>query len=186
MKKELNYKYSIFINQKTYMELEIKISFELGALLYYLIKLCESESEKIEEQRNNGYTWVNYTKILKDMPLLKGRTGASITNKLNQLEKLGFLKTKIVTNVGRPRKYIKTTELCLSISDGLSKDYDKECYGQLINLGMSERRAMTIASTPKFWEDKKATLKRAIQSSRIENKAGYIYKVFLDWTVNVF
>ena len=48
-----------------------KTDFDLvdGAILDYLYFICNSKNEKIAEQRINGYTWVDYNKILSDIPL---------------------------------------------------------------------------------------------------------------------
>ena len=85
-------KYTIYINQK---ELS-KTDFDLvdGAILDYLYFICNSKNEKIEEQRINGYTWVDYNKILIDNPLLRIKSKGALSRRVKKMEDTGFIKLK--------------------------------------------------------------------------------------------
>ncbi|MFA4941140.1 MAG: hypothetical protein WC582_00890 [Patescibacteria group bacterium] len=175
------YKYWVSINQKAYTDNHIKISFELAALLSYLIDICSSTNPKIEAQRLDGYTWVNFGKLLKDMPLLKGRSAASITGNLNKLEALKLIETKNSTVNGRPRKYIRKTELCNIIINAIYSETNKEVFTLLISLGMNVGQAEEIASWEEFLKDNIKIIRRTAKSSCIANKPGYIWETFNRW-----
>ena len=181
MTHEKNYKYTITINQKAYKDLNIIISYELAALLYYLIEFCTSQNEKIEKQRDGNYTWINYKKILKDMPLLKGRTIASLTGKINRLERMDLIKTKIITYKGRPRKYILLTDLCDKIKCWPEGDYDENKFKLFLKMGMNERQAVTIAMNKKFLTEEKALIHRVVKSKRLVDEGAYLWERFAVW-----
>lgn len=175
------YQYWISINQKAYVDNHVKISFELAALLSYLIDFCSSDSAKIEAQRLDGFTWVNYGKLLKDMPLLSGRSTASVTSNLKRLEALKLIETKNDIINGRPRKYIKKTQLCEDIVGCLYNDTNKEIFMKLIDLGMNVGQAEEIAGYPEFLEENIKTINRVLKSNTIANKAGYIWEILERW-----
>ncbi len=94
-------KYNININQEKLIEIEPRAKLIDGAILDYLYWLCNSTSEEVEKLRKKDfsglrYTWVNYEHLLDDMPLLKGRSRASLTPVFQRLEKWGFIKTMII------------------------------------------------------------------------------------------
>ena len=101
-------KYNININQEKLNKLEKKASLVDGAVLDYVYYLCSSPNEEIEKMRIIGkdglkYTWLNYDWLLKQMPLLKGRTKMSLVPIIQRLEDWKFFKTCLVEN---QRKYI--------------------------------------------------------------------------------
>lgn len=100
-------KYNINLNQKMLIELSPEITLSEAVILDYLYFICNSLNEKIQKQRVDGYTWINYKTLLEDLPLLKGRTTTTLTSKINNLEKFGYIKTKIVSTETGKYKYIK-------------------------------------------------------------------------------
>ncbi len=101
-------KYNININQEKLSKLEGKATVVDGAVLDYIYYLCSSPNEEIEKMRFVGndklkYTWLDYGWMLKQMPLLKGRTRASLVTVLKRLEDWKFIKTCLIEN---QRKYI--------------------------------------------------------------------------------
>lgn len=170
-----HYKFWLTINQKAYIDNGIKISFELAGLMSYLSGLCFNDNSKLEEQRLDGFTWMNYKKLLKDMPLLSGRSGASVTNKIKRLEFLGLIETKKVQINGRPRKYIKITTLGNNIMNGFLADINQEICALLVSMGMNEAQAMEISDDEDFLKNNIAMIKRTARSNRIYNKAAYIW-----------
>ena len=101
-------KYTIYINQK---ELS-KTDFDLvdGAILDYLYFICNSKNEKIEEQRINGYTWVDYSKIIDDNPLLRIKSKGALSKRVKQMEELGFIKLNEIRKNGHKLKYFALTK----------------------------------------------------------------------------
>jgi hypothetical protein len=101
-------KYTIYINQK---ELS-KTDFDLvdGAILDYLYFICNSKNEKIEEQRINGYTWVDYSKIIDDNPLLRIKSKGALSKRVKQMEESGFIKLNEIRKNGHKLKYFALTK----------------------------------------------------------------------------
>ena len=101
-------KYTIYINQK---ELS-KTDFDLvdGAILDYLYFICNSKNEKIEEQRINGYTWVDYNKILIDNPLLRIKSKGALSRRVKKMEDTGFIKLNERRKNGHKLKYFALTK----------------------------------------------------------------------------
>ena len=101
-------KYTIYINQK---ELS-KTEFDLvdSAILDYLYFICNSKNEKIEEQRINGYTWVDYNKILTDNPLLKIKSKGALSRRVKRMEESGFIKLIESRKNGHKLKYFALTK----------------------------------------------------------------------------
>jgi hypothetical protein len=101
-------KYSIYINQK---ELS-KTDFDLvdGAILDYLYFICNSKNQKIEEQRINGYTWVDYNKILDDNPLLRIKSKGALSRRIKRMEQSGLIKSNERRKNGHKLKYFVLTK----------------------------------------------------------------------------
>ena len=76
-----------------------------SAILNYLIVICNSKNEKIEEKRIGGFTWVNYMKIIRDMPLLRIKSKGAITPRLHRIAENGYITIKII----KQRMYINLT-----------------------------------------------------------------------------
>jgi len=101
-------KYTIYINQK---ELS-KTDFDLvdGAILDYLYFICNSKNEKIEEQRINGYTWVDYNKILSDNPMMRIKSKGALSRRVKKMEASGFIKLIERRKNGHKLKYFALTK----------------------------------------------------------------------------
>lgn len=100
-------KYNIQINQLLLAKTTLNIID--CALLDYLYFFCNSSNIKIEKQRitnkeGKKWTWVDYGKIIEDMPLLGIKTTQSLTPHIKNLEKNGFIETIIWQG---KRKYIR-------------------------------------------------------------------------------
>lgn len=109
-------RYKIEINLLALKNLNSKINLEEAVLLDYLYWLCSSPSEEVEKMRKNkdgkDYTWFDYGFYIKETPILKGKTKATITPKMKKLEDEGFIETFLDKD---GRKYVRL----LSKSDGL-------------------------------------------------------------------
>jgi DNA-binding transcriptional regulator GbsR (MarR family) len=101
-------KYNIFINQKEMS----KTDFDLvdGAILDYLYCICNSKNIKIEEQRINGYTWVDYNKLLNDNPLLRMKSKSALSRRVKKMENTGFIKIFVRRSNGHKLNYFFLTK----------------------------------------------------------------------------
>lgn len=88
-------KYNIHINQIKIVELAPEIEIKEAVILDYLILICNSLNEKIISKRKDWFTWINYTRMISDLPLLRIKSKWAITPKIKNLEKYWFIKTKM-------------------------------------------------------------------------------------------
>jgi len=91
-------KYTIQVNQiilSQYKFLDIKDA----GILDYLRAWCQADDKKVrqlsikEEGIEYRYTWINFKYLIDEMPLLKIKSKASISERISKLEKTGFIKT---------------------------------------------------------------------------------------------
>ena len=87
-------KYSITINQLVlaYTKLDIVE----GAIIDYLYFICTTPNGKVEEKRIEGFTWINYKHLMLEMPLLRIKSKGAITPRIKNIEKAGYIATKII------------------------------------------------------------------------------------------
>ena len=106
-------RYSITINQLALHNLKSKINSEEAILLDYLFWLCTSVSEEVEKMRieidGKKYTWFDYGYYIKQTPILRGKSKATITPKIKKLMKEEFIDAKDYAKKGDAcsRKYIR-------------------------------------------------------------------------------
>ena len=107
-------KYNINLNQKALKELSPDIDLAEAVILDYLVMICSSMHEEIEKQRVEGYTWIDYKNLLRELPILKGKTAGTITPKMKNLEEYGYIATldKKDERTGHNKKYVKLTAQC--------------------------------------------------------------------------
>lgn len=90
-------KYSINLNQLVLSETNLDI--KDGAILEYLKAFCMADDKKVKQLTiSEGgidfrYTWINFNYLIKEMPLLKIKQKASISERIKKIEKEGFIKT---------------------------------------------------------------------------------------------
>ncbi len=96
-------KYNININQIILAKTDLDIVD--GAILDYLYYLCSSRSEKVERQRKNGYTWVNFNYLIEEMPLLRIKAKSRISERIKKISETGYILTWREGN----KLYIKMT-----------------------------------------------------------------------------
>jgi hypothetical protein len=96
-------KFNININQIVLSQTKLDIID--GAILDYLYYLCSSLSERVQKQRKNGYTWVNFSYLMDEMPLLRIRSKSRISERIKKISKEGYLETMREGN----KFYIKLT-----------------------------------------------------------------------------
>lgn len=91
-------KYTITINQKELIRIEPRSRISEAIVLDYLYWFCTSPSKKIEECKIAGedglkYTWIDYNWLIKEIPLMRGKTRKVLTPIFDKIEKWGFIKT---------------------------------------------------------------------------------------------
>lgn len=85
-------KYNININQKALSGSGLDIVD--GAILDFLITFCGSVSNKIQEQRDGTWTWIDYQTLLDDMPMLGIKDKSALSRRINKIRDAGFIETK--------------------------------------------------------------------------------------------
>lgn len=98
-------KYNININQLVLADTSLDLS--ECAILDWLIYFCNSKNQKIESRRKNGYTQIDYNLLLEELPLLRVKSKGSLTTKIANLEKEGFIEVNRTTHQSN---YVKLTE----------------------------------------------------------------------------
>lgn len=89
-------KYNININQIKILEIAPDIDIKEATILDYLITICNSKNSKIAQKRQWGFTWINYSKLISDLPLLKIKSKWAISPKIQNLELYWFIKIKTI------------------------------------------------------------------------------------------
>ncbi len=89
-------KYNININQLVLSKTDLDL--KDSAILDYIIVICNSKSKAVRSKRKRDeqggeWTWINFKKLIKDMPLLRIKSKGAITPRINNIEKEGFIKT---------------------------------------------------------------------------------------------
>ncbi len=111
-------KYNLNLNLKALYETTPQIAGYVKEIhvLDYLILICGSQSRNVIKKRitrhNREYTWVNYTHLIKEVPLLNIKSKGTVTKILDKLTELGYITT--YSRV-KGRKYIHLNELCHSL-----------------------------------------------------------------------
>ena len=98
-------KYNININQNVlaYTNLDLLDC----AILDWLIAFCNSTHEAVMKYRDeNGYTWVSYSILLKDMPLLRIKSKGALSKRFKNIKEEGFIDTYIKNG---DRLFVKPT-----------------------------------------------------------------------------
>lgn len=172
-------RYTISINQLALAESGKKISLEEAAVLDFLITYCTSNNEKINNKRNDGFTWINFAMILKEMPLLRCKSIASISQKIKNLEKNGFIITKYSRDKGK--KYIKLTKFSMKALAGDLDVVNMEYYRQFIKIGCSPNQSRIMASTQDFLLECEEVIENTINKDRAASKVAYLWTAYKQW-----
>lgn len=104
-------KYNININQLAIKELAPELDITDAAILDYIIVICNSKNERIEEQRiksgDVSLTWIDMGNLLKDMPLLNISSRSSLTPRFKKLVDAGFISVTKKRVKGHVRLFVK-------------------------------------------------------------------------------
>jgi len=102
-------KYNININQLVLS----KTSLDLidSAILDYIIVICNSKSKAVSNKRKKDelgdWTWINFNKLIQDMPLLRIKSKSTISERIKKISKVGFLRTNQAKD---KRLFVQLTE----------------------------------------------------------------------------
>ena len=88
-----------------------------GAILDYLYYLCSSCSERVQKQRKNGYTWVNFNYLMDEMPLIRIKSKSRISERIKKICEVGYLETQREGNKFYVKLTAKIDELFVKSND---------------------------------------------------------------------
>lgn len=98
-------KYNIEINQFALTKTGLDVID--GAILDYLNVICSSKNKKVVGKRIDNMTWVDYTSLMEEMPMLRIKSKSAISRRIKRIERAGFIITKLI---GHQKMYFDTTE----------------------------------------------------------------------------
>ena len=106
-------KYNININQLALSELSADMDVVDAAILDYIINICRSQSEKIDNRRildkdGVSWTWVDFRSLLDEMPLLRIDTKGALSRRIGKIEQNEFITTLKKRINGHITLFIKT------------------------------------------------------------------------------
>ena len=100
-------KYNININQSVLASTSLDIVD--CAILDWLVAFCNSTNAHVQKYRDdNGYTWVSYSILLRDMPLLRIKAKSALSKRIKNIKDAGFVDTYIKNG---DRLFVKLTPL---------------------------------------------------------------------------
>ena len=79
------------------------------AIFDYIHVMCASVNKNIEKGRFKGHTWINYERLIKDMPALRIKSRNTISARITSLEKAGLITTEKKMVKGHRRVFVKMT-----------------------------------------------------------------------------
>jgi len=100
-------KYNININQKALSKYDIDL--KDMAIFDYIHVMCASVNKNIEKERFKGHTWINYERLIEDMPALRIKSRNTISARITSLEKAGLITTEKKMVKGHRRVFVKMT-----------------------------------------------------------------------------
>lgn len=174
----------ISINQGILSDIAPSITFDEAAVLDYLIGICTSDNANIEKQRIEGYTWVNYTKLLNDMPLLKGRTKITVGQKIKKLEMLGLIKTychRADKADKQIRKYVKMAPLSFHLFSRHGREIHKKNYAYFKKLGLNDHQAKILSSEFEFINKHQQLLTDCWPGGKHADGPSYLWASYSKW-----
>lgn len=84
-----------------------EITLKEAAILDYIIFICRSMNKKVVAKRKNWKTWVDYGKLIEDMPLLHLKSTGSISKKIDKLVEYWYLEKTLYDR----KAYLDMTEM---------------------------------------------------------------------------
>lgn len=87
-------KFNIYINQYKLSEYP-EITIQDCAVIDWLYSMFGSSSDKINNKRIEGWTWISLIHLIDDMPLLRLKTSSGASKMVNRIKNMGFIETKV-------------------------------------------------------------------------------------------
>lgn len=111
-------KYTININQLALQKIDKKLDLKDAAILEYLKAFCATDDKKVdqmdfkEDDITYRYTFIDYSWLVQEMPILQFKQTRSITDKFKKLKNAGLIKTRLIKSerTGRNKTYVRLTE----------------------------------------------------------------------------
>ncbi len=181
-------KYNLTINLEKLNTISKETNIIEAYILDWIISICKSDRIKIVNERKDGYTWISYSRILEDLPLLPWKTTSNIGRYISKLEKQGFITTKTYKDKnGHTRKYVKCNVICEDLfSDNFISSSSRDIENKEKGLEENKAKREVITSDPSAEIVDKAVDKE------IGKQANEIYKLYcaknkgLTWTGGLF
>src|SRR3990167_1078578 len=88
-------KYTILINQKVWLEKYPKIDVLSIAIFEVISRMCGVSAKHLKRiiHENEEYVWVNYSEVIKELPLFHVKSTSTIAERIKILKKIGLIKT---------------------------------------------------------------------------------------------
>lgn len=90
-------KYTININQKG-LSNDPEVGIIEASVMDWIFTICGTSSDKVDKSRLNGYTWINLTHLLKDMPILRIKTKSGAGKLVWRIKRLGYIDIRKSTD----------------------------------------------------------------------------------------
>lgn len=161
-------KYNIYINQKVLADTELDLSD--ATILDYLYFLCGSVNIRIENQRVEGYTWVDYGELIEQNPMLRISSRGAITRRIKKLKDSGFIDTLEKRKNGHKFIYIRMK----SKIDTLFTDMNR------IQKPIHEKKKPIHSGEKPIHESEpiKTTTNNTTKDKGTSNEVAYVIKLF--------
>lgn len=116
-------KYNILINQQK-MAQDERLTLSDCAILDYLSVICGTTSEKVSQKRLDGFTWVNLSHLMDQMPLLKIKSVSGASRAIARVRNYGYIET--LNDKKNNKLYIKPKQKMMDIFFGKGVAYEQE------------------------------------------------------------
>jgi len=108
-------KYNININQRATheynKEFETDLNYTDMTVFDYLFWICTSPSDKVIAQKiyikDKDYVWIDYSHLIKEMPIVNNISKSSISRIIQKLENAGLIETQIKSKGTGKAKYVR-------------------------------------------------------------------------------
>lgn len=99
-------KYNITINQYKLSEND-KITIQDASVIDWLFNMFGSDSDRINKERKDGWTWISLPHLMEDMPLLRIESNSGASKLIKRIKDFGYIETK--TDRKESRLYARAT-----------------------------------------------------------------------------
>jgi hypothetical protein len=114
-------KYTSFINHVAIAKYKLNLTIADAIIVEYMQDICNSQSEKVKAKRIDGYTWLNYDHLIKELPFLNITLKTFKNSNVKRIKESGLFDFKLIKSKNGTRTYIQQTAKCdlLKYTDGL-------------------------------------------------------------------